>query len=147
MFPYATGLPVFHHQGVVLDYQNLKYNPCNDVIIPSVVRVDGSFGKPLGRYYMYYAPHNAPGGICLAYADALEGPWKEYPANPLIARDWQPHYKVSHVSGPHAIWIEEEGKLFVYYHGENNVTRFASSTDASISSTRMWPSRPRCSRT
>ena len=42
---------------------------------------------------------------------------------------WQPHYKVSHVSGPHAIWIEEEKKLFVCYHGENNVTRFASTRD------------------
>jgi hypothetical protein len=131
VFPLATGagLPVFHHQGVVLDYRNLKYNPCNDVIIPSVVRVDGYFQRPLGRYYMYYAPHNPPGGICLAHADRLEGPWKEYQANPLIHRDWPPHYKVSHVSGPHAIWIEEERKLFVYYHGENDVTRFASTTD------------------
>lgn len=129
-FPRATtaGLPSFQHQGVVLDYRGLKYNPCNDVIIPSVIRTD-NLRKPLGRYYMYYAPHNAPGGICLAYADALEGPWKEHPANPLIARDWPPHHKVSHVSGPHAIWIEEEKKLFLYYHGENNVTRFASSTD------------------
>ena len=111
-----------------LDYKDLKYNPCNDIIIPSVIRTD-DLQKPLGRYYMYYAPHNAPGGICMAYADAPEGPWKEYEANPLIARDWTPHYKVSHVSGPHAIWIEEEKKLFVYYHGENDVTRIASTAD------------------
>jgi hypothetical protein len=78
---------------------------------------------------MYYAPHNAPGGICLAYADSPAGPWKEYQANPLIAREWTPHYRVSHVSGPHAIWIEEERNLFLYYHGENDVTRFASTTD------------------
>ena len=124
----ASALPVFHHKGVVLDYKGLKYNPCDDVIIPSVVRTD-RLQKPLGRYYLYYAPHNAPGGICLAYADAPEGPWKEYEANPLITRDWAPHYRVSHVSGPHALWIEEEKKLFVYYHGENDVTRFASTTD------------------
>ena len=36
---------------------------------------------------------------------------------------------MSHVSGPEAIWIEEEHKLFLYYHGENNVTRLASSTN------------------
>jgi hypothetical protein len=36
---------------------------------------------------------------------------------------------VSHVSGPDAIWNEEEQKLFLYYHGENNITRLASSTD------------------
>jgi len=47
----------------------------------------------------------------MAYADSPEGPWKEYEANPLIAREWAPHYKVSHVSGPHAIWIEEERRL------------------------------------
>ena len=127
-FPHAAGLPVFRHKGIALDYTGLKYNPCNDIIIPSVIRTD-DLQKPLGRYYMYYAPHNPPGGICLAFADAPEGPWKEYDANPLIHRDWQPHYKVSHVSGPHAIWIEEEKKLFVYYHGENDVTRFASTRD------------------
>ena len=123
-----AALPAFRHQGVVLDYKDLKYNPCNDIIIPSVIATD-QLQKPLGRYYMYYAPHNAPGGICLAYADSPEGPWKEYEANPLIAREWAPHYKVSHVSGPHAIWMEEEKKLFLYYHGENDVTRIASTTD------------------
>lgn len=121
-------LPTFQHQGVVLDYQNLKYNPCNDVIIPSVIATD-ELQKPLGRYYMYYAPHNAPGGICMAYADSPAGPWKEYEANPLITRQWAPHYQVSHVSGPHAIWMEEQKKLFLYYHGENDVTRIASTTD------------------
>ena len=125
----ADALPAFHHLGVVLDYRGLKYNPCDDVIIPSVIKAYQRFPKPLGRYYLYYAPHNAPGGICVAYSDALEGPWKEYTGNPLIQRDWPPHYKVSHVSGPEAIWIEEEHKLFLYYHGENNTTRYASSTD------------------
>ena len=31
----AAGLPRFEHVGIVLDYANLKYNPCNDVIEPS----------------------------------------------------------------------------------------------------------------
>lgn len=123
-----VGLPTFHHRGVALDYKDLKYNPCDDIIIPSVVRTD-RLQKLLGRYYMYYAPHNAPGGICLAYSDTPEGPWKEYEANPLITRQWAPHHKVSHVSGPHAIWIKGEKRLFLYYHGENDVTRFASTTD------------------
>lgn len=123
-----AGLPVFKHHSIVLDYKDLKYNPCNDVIIPSVIRTE-HLDKPLGRYYLYYAPHNAPGGICLAYADRLEGPWKEYEANPIIRKDWPPHYSVSHVSGPEAVWVEEEHKLFLYYHGENDVTRLASSVD------------------
>ena len=123
-----AALPAFRHLGVVLDYKDLKYNPCNDIIIPSVIATD-QLQKPLGRYYLYYAPHNAPGGVCLAYADSPAGPWKEYEANPLITRDWAPHYKVSHVSGPHVIWMEEERRLFLYYHGENDVTRIASTTD------------------
>lgn len=123
-----VGLPVFKHHSIVLDYKGLKYNPCNDVIIPSVIHTE-RLDKPLGKYYLYYAPHNAPGGICLAYADRLEGPWKEYEANPIIRKDWAPHYSVSHVSGPEAVWVGEERKLFLYYHGENDVTRLASSVD------------------
>ncbi len=125
----ALGLPVFRHQTVVLDYKDLRYNPSNDVIYPSIVEAHKYFTRPLGRYYLYYAPHNAPGGICLAYADALSGPWREYSANPVITREWPPHYKVSHVSGPDAIWSAEEKKLFLYFHGENPVTRLASSAD------------------
>jgi hypothetical protein len=69
---------------------------------------------------MYYSPHDEPGGICLACTDKLEGPWKEYEANPLISNHWAPRYSVSHVSGPHAIWNDEESKLFLYLHAENN---------------------------
>ena len=64
---------------MVLDYKDLKYNPCNDILIPSVIATD-QLQKPLGRYYLYYAPHNAPGGVCLAYADSPAGPWKAYEA-------------------------------------------------------------------
>ena len=122
-------LPVFERRGVVIDFKDLKYNPANDVIFPSVVNAKRHFGKPAAAYYMYYAPHNAPGGICLAYADSLEGPWTEYDQNPVISRHWQPHYRVSHVSSPHALWIENEKKLFLWFHGENGTTRYAASED------------------
>ena len=108
---------------------NLKYRPHDDVIYPAVVRVDQRLAQPPGKYLLYYAPHDTPGGICLAYADKPEGPWIEYTNNPVIGRDWPPHYKVSHVSGPDVIWSEEEQKLFLYFHGENPVTRLASSAD------------------
>jgi hypothetical protein len=85
--------------------------------------------RPLGKWYLYYSPHDAPGGICLAYADHLQGPWTEYGANPLISNRWDPHYRVSHVAAPHALWIAEEGRLFLWFHGENHTTRFASSED------------------
>lgn len=122
-------LPSFKYVGVVLEAKQLKYRPHDDIIYPSVLRMDGHISKPLGKYYMYYAPHDTPGGICLAYADKPEGPWTEYATNPIITRGWAPHYAVSHVSGADAIWNEEEKKLFLYYHGENNVTRLAASGD------------------
>jgi hypothetical protein len=122
-------LPQFEAKGVVFSYEGLRYRPQDDVIFPSVVATNGRFRNPLGRYYLYYAPHDAPGGICLAYADHLEGPWKEYAKNPLISREWKPHYEVSHVSGPHAIWNEAEKRVFLYFHGENSHTRLATARD------------------
>lgn len=120
--------PSFRYHGEVLNPANLRYNPHPDIIFPSVIRAE-PLSSPLGRDYMYYAPHNAPGGLCLAYADSPEGPWTEHSENPLVTNDWPPHYQVSHVSSPHAIWNREEGKLFLYFHGENNTTRFATSSD------------------
>jgi hypothetical protein len=117
----------FTYLDTVLNYNGLNYNPCNDVIFPSIVEAYKYFPHPLGRYYMYYSPHNAPGGICLAFADKLVGPWQEYPSNPIISNAWSPYYSVTHVSSPHAIWIE--GSLFLYFHGENTCTRFANSSD------------------
>jgi hypothetical protein len=122
-------LPSFNYRGVILKAESLKYRPHNDVIYPTVVRVDQRVAKPLAKYYMYYAPHDAPGGICLAVADKPEGPWIEFTNNPLISREWTTNYRVSHVSGPDVIWNEEEQKLFLYFHGENDVTRLASSED------------------
>lgn len=119
----------FSFRGVMLNPADLRYNPCDDLIFPSVLRAADVFARPLGLYYMYYAPHNAPGGLCLAYADALEGPWQEYHANPLVTNDWKPHYNVNHVSSPDAVWDEENGVLLLYYHGENTTTRFATSVD------------------
>jgi hypothetical protein len=114
---------------IALEPGPLRYNPCHDLIFPSVLKVAGLLEKPLGAYYMYYAPHDAPGGICLAYADAPSGPWTEYPQNPLIARHWPPHYDVSHVSSPHALWHPRERQVQLFFHGENVVTRQAFSRD------------------
>ena len=122
-------LPAFSYRGVVLQAADLKYRPHDDLIFPSVVCTKGRLQQPLGKFYLYYAPHDPPGGICLAYADNLEGPWHEYSNNPIVSSAWQPFYKVSHVSGPDAIWSDEEGKMLLYFHGENPVTRVASSLD------------------
>ncbi|MDR1269522.1 MAG: hypothetical protein LBK82_08355 [Planctomycetaceae bacterium] len=144
---YGQDLPHFRYHGVVLQASDLKYAPHDDVIYPAVFATEKRIEQPLGKYYMYYAPHDIPGGICLAYADKPEGLWKEYSENPIISKTWEPHYRVSHVSGPDVIWNEEEKKLFLYFHGENNVTRLASSEDGihfryegEVIDTKMFPS-------
>ncbi|MFC8297880.1 hypothetical protein [Micromonospora orduensis] len=126
----ALDFPRFTYQGTAFDKGALAYNPTDEFIFPSVIRAADYFPNPLGTYYLYYAPHERPGGIALAYSDSINGPWTEYAANPLIGNTWLPHYAtVSHISSPHAVWIEGEGKLFLYFHGENSITRFATSDD------------------
>ncbi|MCC3765845.1 hypothetical protein K3N28_22555 [Glycomyces sp. TRM65418] len=125
----VPGFPEFRHLKTALDKGALAYNPTDELIFPSIRHVAGRVRNPLGAWYMYYAPHDAPGGICLAYADSLEGPWKEYSANPIIPRTWSPHYSVSHVSSPHALWNDADGRMYLYFHGENTTTRVATSTD------------------
>ena len=42
---------------------------------PSLIRVPDWLPNPLGRYYLYFADHKGS-YIRLAFADALEGPWR-----------------------------------------------------------------------
>jgi hypothetical protein len=119
--------PQFHYQGEVTE--DLDYDPTDEVIFPTVIHAGRHLEHPLGEWYLYYAPHDDPGGICLTYADSLDGPWTEHPDNPLITNEWAGHYKVPHVSSAHVIWNRHEQQMFCYFHGPNSVTRFATSTD------------------
>lgn len=125
----AEPFPTFAYEGVITDKDQMIYNPTNEFIFPSVFHAGAHLENPLGEWYLYLAPHDAPAGIMLMYADSLDGPWTEYEANPIIASEWAPHYDVSHVSSPDVIWNEEAGEIFLYFHGENSVTRYASSSD------------------
>lgn len=125
----APGFPTFRYVREAVRRDDLVYNPTNELIFPSIRRVEGRAANPLGRYYLYYAPHDAPGGICLAYADSLSGPFTEYAGNPIVANRWSPHYAVSHVSSPHVLWNESNRTFYLYFHGENNTTRLARSAD------------------
>lgn len=144
----VPGFPTFTRLGAALDKSQLAYAPARkEIIFPSVRHVAGKVRNPLGAWYMYYAPHDAPGGICLAYADSLAGPWREYPNNPIISRTWSPHYSVSHVSSPHAVWNADDGRIYLFFHGENTTTRVATSDDgvnftygATVLHTGMLPS-------
>lgn len=127
--PVLSGLPQFKFDRVLLQPEALHFNPTGEIIFPSVIEASDYFSHTLGTYYLYYAPHDKPGGINLAYSNSLDGPWLEYDNNPIISHDWPPHYTVSHVSSPHALWVEDEAELYLYFHGENSVTRLARSTD------------------
>ena len=132
--PPPPNWPAFEYGGIVTDKDTMLYNPTDEYIFPSVFHAGAHLDDPLGEWYLYFAPHDAPAGIMLMYADSLEGPWTEYqpdPENPapIIASDWDPHYDVSHVSSPDVIWHEETDEVFLYFHGENSTTRYASSTD------------------
>ncbi|KAB1140031.1 hypothetical protein F6X68_22915 [Micromonospora sp. AMSO12t] len=106
----------------------LRYNPTGEFIFPCVRGVYDKISGALGRYYLYYAPHDAPGGICLAYANRLEGPYTEYANNPVVDRVL-PSTTVSHVSSPHVVWDAPTRQFYLYFHGENHTTRVARSSD------------------
>jgi hypothetical protein len=124
-----AGFPNYQYIGTPFNKANLRYNPTGELIFPCIRGVYDKISSPLGRYYLYYAPHDAPGGICLAYGNSLGGQFTEYPANPIVPNVWSPHYSVSHVSSPHVIWDTATSKFFMYFHGENTTTRMAWSTD------------------
>jgi hypothetical protein len=126
----VPGFPQFVYQGIAVDptLDPARY-PTGEVIFPTILSTAGRFTNPLGTYYLYYAPHEAPGGIRVAYSNSIGGPWTPYGTGPVIANNWAPFYSVSHVSSPHAFWNPTEKRLFLYFHGENTTTRLATSTD------------------
>lgn len=124
-----AGFPTYQYIGTPFNKANLRYNPTNELIFPCIRGMYDKIPNPLGRYYLYYAPHDAPGGICLAYGNSLSGQFTEYPNNPIISRTWSPHYSVTHVSSPHVLWNPDNQQFYLYFHGENTTTRMAWSTD------------------
>lgn len=70
-------------------------SPTGEYIFPCIRGVYDKISGARARHYLYYAPHEAPGGICVAFADSLEGPFTEYAGNPLINR-YLPTTTVSH---------------------------------------------------
>ncbi|GGJ49730.1 hypothetical protein [Deinococcus roseus] len=136
-----AGFPTFTYQKVIASPVSWPAagpdTTYNEFIFPSVIKASNYFANPLGTYYMYYAPHNAPAGIYLAYSNNLNGPWTRYSDLPIITREWMTQVTgstktISHISSPHAIWVPDEttsSKLYLYLHGENTDTRLVKSAD------------------
>lgn len=131
----APVFPTFYSIDEIIKIDDYKYNPTKEFNFPSIVDTKvHPIENSIDRYYMFYAPHDAPAGICLATAPTLDGPWTEYGSNPLISNSWESengnyYYNVTHVSSPDVMWNSTYNKYFMYFHGENNVTRYATSDD------------------
>jgi hypothetical protein len=114
----AGPLPEFTFKGVALHPEGLSYAPTEQLIHPSITKMEGRVKNPLGRYYMYYAPHKHI-AISMAYSDKIEGPWAEYQANPVIEGP----------SAPDIRWIKEKGKFYMWGHRKNSQTELWTSDD------------------
>jgi hypothetical protein len=111
-------LPLFTFQGVALHPKELAYAPKQDLVHPTIIKTTGRIEKPLGRYYLYYAPHKHV-SISMAYSDSIEGPWTEYKDNPVIEGP----------SAPDIRWIEGKCKFHMWGHRKNSQTELWTSKD------------------
>lgn len=134
----APVFPNFEPQGFTIEMEDYLYNPTEEFNFPCVVDTkEHPVSNELGdyRYYLFYAPHDAPAGCCVAASDSLDGPWVEYAGNPVVSKTWAKedgsgnYYSVSHVSSPHVMWNDVYNCWFMYFHGENTTTRYATSDD------------------
>lgn len=81
---------------------------------PSLIRVPAWIGKPLGRYYLYFAHHNGK-YIRLACADRLEGPWRIHPGGTLRLAD-APACR-GHIASPDVHVDDQRRQIRMYFHG------------------------------
>ena len=109
---------MFTFRGIALHPKDLKYTPTGELIHPSIIKTDGRIQNPLGKFYMYYAPHKHV-AISMAYSNSMEGPWIEYKQNPVIEGP----------SAPDIRWVEEKKKFFMWGHRKNSQTELWTSED------------------
>ncbi len=80
---------------------------------PSLIRAPAWVERPLGRYYLCFAHHQGS-FIRLAYADAIEGPWKVHAPGSLQL----PQTPFSHhIASPDVHVDAANRRLVMVYHG------------------------------
>jgi len=122
---------------------------------PSLIRVPDWVPDPLGRYYLYFADHKGR-YIRLAYADALEGPWRIHEGGSLriedsyflteppdlsreeverlmarsgqaaISHDPVTEATTPHIASPDAHVDDRARRIVMYFHGLEDVSRQVS---------------------
>lgn len=101
----------------------------NNINGPSLIRVPDWAPDALGRYYLYFGHHHGR-YIRLAYADALEGPWRTHEPGVL---DLANSHCSGHLASPDVHVDDEARRIRMYYHGptegHGQVTRVALSDD------------------
>ncbi|MEM7144404.1 MAG: hypothetical protein AAF591_04670 [Verrucomicrobiota bacterium] len=111
-------LPNFKFQGVALHPDDLEYTPTDQLIHPAIVKTEGRIKNPLGKFYLYYAPHKHV-ATSMAYSDSMDGPWTEYKNNPVLEGP----------AAPEVRWMEEYKKFFMWGHRKNSQTELWTSED------------------
>jgi hypothetical protein len=139
--PLDTGiLPQVKPVGFTIDIDNYQYKTTsNEFIFPAIIdakkfTINGKFVNgqdTLARYYRFYTPHENPGGMFLATGPTLDGPWTE--RNTVIDLNWAkavPNNIINtapHISSSQVIWNNVYNKYFMYFHGPNSTTHYATS--------------------
>jgi hypothetical protein len=99
----------------------------NNINGPAIIRVPAWVQRPLGRYYMYFA-HHMGAFIRLAYADAIEGPWRIHEPGVVPVRDtafYRPppdppenlENFYTHVASPEIEIDHDRRRLVLWFHG------------------------------
>jgi len=101
---------------------------------PSLIRAPDWLPTPPGRYLLYFAHHNGT-YIRLAFADAIEGPWRTHEAGVL---DLEESGFIDHIASPEIFIDAAAQELRLYFHGRTGykadgsqiqATRVATSCD------------------
>ncbi len=147
-------LPQVKPVGFVKDINDYIYKAPGttktEFIFPSIIdskkyTIGGKFKNgqtPIDRYYLYYAPHDNPGGMYLSTAPTLDGPWTEYAGSPgmtpgtVMDFEWAAKQNSivnggyeKHISACQVVWNEVQDKYIMYFHGPNEATHYATSDD------------------
>lgn len=142
-------LPQVKPVGYVKEMADYTYTgPSKEFIFPSIIdtkkyTIDGKFingQSPINRYYLFYAPHENPGGMFLSTAPTLDGPWTEYSGStgmtPGTVMDFAwastqsdiiKNGAEKHISGCQVVWNNVQNKYIMYFHGPNSTTHYATS--------------------